>query len=131
MITNYLTLGIYYFFFFLGSFDKHTAPQQFQGKAFIFQKQNGIRGVGQNERSPKEANKNRLKNRLEKTYILTFNRDESIFYEEEKVDAISGATDSWGSNFMRVNNTKMFQRINWFNLKNFMEKILLRISFKR
>ena len=45
----------------------------------------------------KKQIKNRLKNRLEKTYILTFNRDESIFYEEEKVDAMSGATDSWGS----------------------------------
>ena len=104
MITNYLTLCIYYIFFsLLGSFDKHTAPQQFQGKAFYFSKTKmelGAWGARMSEAQKKQI-KNRLKNRLEKTYILTFNRDESIFYEEEKVDAISGATDSWGSNFAR------------------------------
>jgi GLPGLI family protein len=41
----------------------------------------------------------RLKNRLEKTYILSFNKTTSNFYEEEKIDALSGATDSWGKNF--------------------------------
>lgn len=40
-----------------------------------------------------------MKNRLEKTYVLTFNKEESFFKEEEKLDAISGATDSWGKNF--------------------------------
>lgn len=43
----------------------------------------------------------RLKNRLEKTYILNFNKEESSFYEEDKIDAVSGATDSWGNNFSR------------------------------
>ena len=43
----------------------------------------------------------RLKNRLEKTYILTFNKQESMFLEDEKIDAISGATDSWGGYFSR------------------------------
>ena len=36
---------------------------------------------------------------MEKTYILTFNIEESVFKEDEKLDAISGATDSWGKNF--------------------------------
>ncbi len=40
-----------------------------------------------------------MKNRLEKTFILTFNKEESLFIEDEKLDAISGATDSWGKNF--------------------------------
>lgn len=52
------------------------------------------------EAQKKEAQE-RLKNRLEKSYILSFNKEESTFKEEEKVDAISGATDSWGSNFTR------------------------------
>ena len=47
----------------------------------------------------KKQMKSRLKNRLDKTYILSFNNTESLFIEEEKVDAISGATDSWGKNF--------------------------------
>ena len=39
MITNYLILGIYYIFFsLLGSSDKLTDIQQFQGKAFYFSK---------------------------------------------------------------------------------------------
>ena len=45
--------------------------------------------------------KARLKNRLEKTYVLDFNKQESLFNEEDKIDAISGATDSWGMNFTR------------------------------
>ena len=49
----------------------------------------------------KKQIKARLKNRLEKTYILTFNKQESTFLEDEKIDAISGATDSWGGYFSR------------------------------
>lgn len=52
---------------------------------------------------------NRLKNRLEKTYILRFNKQESIFKEDEKIDAISGATDSWGSYFTRGEQYKSIQ----------------------
>lgn len=31
--------------------------------------------------------------------MLNFNKEKSIFLEEDKLDAISGATDSWGKNF--------------------------------
>lgn len=40
-----------------------------------------------------------LKNRLNKTFILTFNKLESVFKEDEKIDPVSGATDRWGKNF--------------------------------
>ena len=30
---------------------------------------------------------------------MFFNKEESLFYEDEKLDAMSGATDSWGKNF--------------------------------
>lgn len=43
----------------------------------------------------------RLKNRLEKTYVLTFNKEESSFNEEDQLDAMAGATDTWGANFSR------------------------------
>ena len=36
-----------------------------------------------------------------KTYVLNFSKTVSLFNEEEKLDAISGATDSWGANFAR------------------------------
>ena len=48
----------------------------------------------------------RLKNRLEKEFVLVFNKEESLFTEEEQLDAISGATDSWGKNFAAGENYK-------------------------
>jgi GLPGLI family protein len=77
--------------------------QDFQGKAFYFSKSSmelGAWGARMSEAEKKQTQE-RLKNRLEKTYILSFNQEESIFKEEVKVDAISGATDSWGNNFSR------------------------------
>lgn len=80
-----------------------TESQSFQGKAYYFSKSKmdlGNWGARMSEAQKKQM-KSRLKNRLDKTYILSFNNTESLFIEEEKVDAISGATDSWGSNFAR------------------------------
>ena len=77
--------------------------QEFQGKAYYFSKSRmdlGTWGARMSEAEKKQI-QSRLKNRLEKTYTLSFNKEESLFKEEEKVDAISGATDSWGSNFTR------------------------------
>ncbi len=68
----------------------------------------------------KKQIKSRLKNRLEKTYVLSFDTTASLFIEEEKVDAISGATDSWGVILPEGNNIRMSSRINWFKHRNFM-----------
>lgn len=75
--------------------------QEFQGKAYYFSKtpmELGRWGATMSEQRKKQIAE-RLKNRLEKNYILTFNKEESLYKEDEKLDAISGATDSWGSNF--------------------------------
>jgi GLPGLI family protein len=75
--------------------------QDFQGQAVYFTKSKmelGSWGARLSEAQKKQVQM-RLKNRLEKTYVLNFNREESVFEEEEKLDAISGATDSWGQNF--------------------------------
>ncbi|MFP2996025.1 GLPGLI family protein [Spongiivirga sp. MCCC 1A20706] len=75
--------------------------QEFQGQATYFAKSTmelGSWGARMSEAQKKQIMA-RLKNRLEKTYILNFNKEESVFNEEEKLDAISGATDSWGKNF--------------------------------
>jgi len=79
------------------------SAQEFQGKAFYFSKSKmnlGSWGARMSEAQKKQV-KERLKNRLEKTYVLSFNTNESVFVEEDKIDAISGATDSWGANFAR------------------------------
>ena len=77
--------------------------QEFQGKAFYFSKSTmelGSWGARMSEAQKKQV-QSRLKNRLEKTYVLNFNREESVFNEEDKLDAMAGATDSWGNNFSR------------------------------
>jgi len=77
--------------------------QEFQGQAIYFSKSTlelGNWGARLSEAQKKQVQE-RLKNRLEKTYILNFNKEASVFKEEEKLDAISGATDSWGKNFAR------------------------------
>ena len=79
------------------------SAQEFQGKDFYFSKSKmdlGSWGARMSEAQKKQI-KERLKNRLEKTYVLSFNTTESVFVEEEKIDAISGATDSWGGYFSR------------------------------
>ena len=76
--------------------------QEFQGKAYYFSKSKmdlGTWGALMSEEQKKQVAE-RLKNRLEKTYVLTFNKEESFFDEQDKLDAMSGATDSWGKNFV-------------------------------
>ena len=90
-------------FALLYGFTGPNPTQDFEGKAYYFSKSSlklGTWAARMSEAQKKQI-KARLKNRLEKTYILSFNSTESIFIEEEKIDAISGATDSWGSNFAR------------------------------
>ena len=73
----------------------------FQGQAYYISKAKmelGRWGARLSEAQKKQVAA-RLKNRLEKEYILTFNKEEALFYEDEKLDAMSGATDSWGKNF--------------------------------
>ncbi|MCX2718601.1 GLPGLI family protein [Lentiprolixibacter aurantiacus] len=89
------------FFTLIFLFSFNGFAQDFQGKAYYFSKSKmelGAWGARLSEAQKKQIQE-RLKNRLEKTYILNFNREESVFDEEEKLDAWSGATDSWGKNF--------------------------------
>ncbi|MFB0938962.1 MAG: GLPGLI family protein [Urechidicola sp.] len=86
-------------FIMLISFESNVP--EFQGQAFYFSKSKmelGSWGARMSEAQKKQI-QGRLKNRLEKTYVLNFNKKESVFNEEDKLDAISGATDSWGNNF--------------------------------
>jgi GLPGLI family protein len=103
--------------------------KEFQGKAYYFSKSTmslGNFGARFSEAQKKQV-VSRLKGRLEKKYVLTFNKHESMFFEEEKLDAISGATDSWGKNFTpgdQYKNTKENKQIQnqEFYGKNFLVK---------
>lgn len=82
--------------------------QEFQGEATYISKSSmdlGSWGARMSEAQKKQVQE-RLKNRLEKTYVLSFNKEESFFKEEDKLDAMSGATDSWGKNFAQGDSYK-------------------------
>ena len=68
--------------------DENAAIQDFQGKAYYFSQSKmdlGNWGARMSEAQKKQM-KDRLKNRLEKTFVLSFTKEESFFKEEEKVD---------------------------------------------
>lgn len=109
MKSYFLKITIFIVIFYI---PKQMQAQNFQGKATYMSKSKmdlGTWGARMSEEQKKQIAA-RLKNRLEKTYILTFNMQESMFLEEEKIDAISGATDSWGGYFSRGNQYKNLKK---------------------
>ena len=78
-----------------------TIAQDFQGKAFYESKtsmdMSGWGGrAGQMSEERKKQIAERMKSMLEKTYVLTFNKSESLYKEEEKLDA-PGGRGGWGA----------------------------------
>ena len=112
--------------------------QSFQGKAVYKSKTKmelGNWGARMSEGQKKQIAA-RLKNRLEKTYILTFNMQEAMFLEDEKIDAISGATDSWGSYFSRgdqyknVKENKLIQAQEFYGKRFIVKDDLYKINWE-
>jgi len=96
-----ISLALVFGFFVFSSFIEKQKGQEFQAKAYYFSKSKmdlGKWGARLSEAQKKNVEA-RMKNRLEKSYVLSFNKEESVFIEEDQLDAISGATDSWGKNF--------------------------------
>jgi len=118
-------------------FTSQTYSQKFQGKAYYFSKSKmelGNWGARMSEAQKKQI-QSRLKNRLEKKYILSFNMQESTFLEEDKIDAISGATDSWGGYFSRgdlhknITNDKLIQSQEFYGKRFLVKDDLLKIEW--
>lgn len=112
--------------------------QEFYGKAVYMTKTKmelGNWGARMSEAQKKQIAA-RLKNRLEKTYTLSFNRSESVFKEEEVLDAISGATDSWGKNFSpgeaykNIADKKLVQTQEFYGKKFLVKDDILKIDWK-
>lgn len=113
-------------------------PQEFQGKAYYFSKSKmelGNWGARMNEAQKKQMYA-RLKNRLEKTYILSFDKTSSLFKEEDQMDAMSGATDTWGANFARgeqfkdIKNNKLVQSQEFYGKKFLVKDDLQKIDWE-
>ncbi|WP_299212482.1 GLPGLI family protein [uncultured Aquimarina sp.] len=121
----------YLFYLFVFFFSSSLVAQDFQGKAYYYSKSTmelGSWGARLSEAQKKQVAV-RLKNRLEKTYVLTFDKVSSIFKEDEKldVDVLSGATDTWGKNFSpgeqykNVKTSEFVQKQEFYG-KNFLVK---------
>lgn len=101
VLSTFTLISFSLLFFLQPNAKTKQSAADFQGKAYYFSKSSldlGRWADRMNEEQKKQIKAN-LKNRLEKNFILTFNRSESTFIEEEKLDAVGGATDSWGKNF--------------------------------
>ena len=96
----------------------------------------GSWGARMSEAQKKEI-KGRLKNRLEKNLCFGFLIKTNLYFtRKEKVDAISGATDSWGSNFARgkqyknVKNNRLIQAQEFYGKRFLVKDDLQTIKWK-
>ena len=83
------------FFFSMG----FIQAQEFQGKAYYESKTSmDMSGWGGNQMSEEQKKQiaERMKSMFEKTYVLTFNRSESIYKEQEKLDTPGAGGNRWG-----------------------------------
>lgn len=87
-------------FLVLSTFNFYAFAQDFQGLAYYQSKTTmDMSGWGGNRELTEQQKKqiaDRMKNFLEKTYVLTFNQTESIYKEEEQLEA-PGRGGGWGS----------------------------------
>ena len=85
-------------------FSINLNAQDFQGKAYYFSKttmdMSRFGGGRQMSEQQKKQMTDRMRQWLERTYVLTFNKEESIYAEDEKLEAPGGRGPSmWGSSF--------------------------------
>lgn len=134
--TNFMkSPGITFSFLLLFSIGSIQA-QDFQGKAYYQSKttidMEGFGGrIGQLTEEQKKQITEQMKSMLEKTYILTFNRTESIYKEEEKLETpgasiggrFGGAMRSFsgGSQYKNVKDQRLLQEQEFFG-KQFLIK---------
>lgn len=115
-----------------------ASAQEFQGRAeYVYKAQMNLgRWGAKMSEAQKKQIAARLKNRLEKKYILTFNKEASVYNEYEKLDAMSGATDSWGKNFTpgeqykNVRTNAFVQEQEFYGKKFLVQDSLLKIDWK-
>ena len=85
-------------------FSVNLNAQDFQGKAYYFSKttmdMSRFGGGQQVSEQQKKQRADRMRPFLERTYVLTFNKEESIYAEDEKLEAPGGrGSNMWGSSF--------------------------------
>lgn len=122
ILKSILSISVLTLLFTLFAFEQ--SPKEFKGKATYISKSKmelGRWGARMSEAQKKQI-KERLKNRLNKTYILNFNKEASVFEEKEKktqflVQQILGVII-----FHVAYNIKMSKKMRLFKVKSFMVK---------
>ena len=120
------------FLFFLLVFTQNLFAQDFQGKAYYMSKttidMSQWGGGRQMSEQQKKQMMDRMREWLERTYVLTFNKTESMYKEDEKLEAPGGrGPNMWGSSFSpgpqyKNVKTKMFIQDQEFFGKKFLIK---------
>ena len=119
-----------------------SIAQGFQGKAFYESKtsmdMSGWGGrAGQMSAERKKQIAERMKNMLEKTYVLTFNKSESLYKEDEKLDA-PGGRGGWGAmmgsmtggaQYKNVKNQAMLQEQEFFGKQFLIKDSLAKLNW--
>lgn len=116
-----LSITLLFSFYFFVSF----AQKDFQGKAYYESKTTvdmSNFGGGQLSEKRKKQIADRMKSALEKSYILTFNQTESIYKEEQKLDAPNQGggmrfgmmSSSGGDEYKNVKDQQLLQENEFF-----------------
>lgn len=116
--------------------------QDFQGQA-IYQTKTTLDmnefGGGQMSDQQKKLIAERMKSMLEKTYVLTFNRTESTYKEEEKLDAPGAAASPWrgmmssftgGPQYKNVKESLLIQEQEFFGKQFLVKDSLPKLEWK-
>ena len=116
--------------------------QDFQGKAYYFSKTTmdmGNFGGRQMSDQQKKQIEDRMKNMFERTYVLTFNKEESIYKEEEKLDAPSaggrggfrfgGMSVGGGNQYKNVKDNKLLVEQEFFGKQFLVSDELKRLEW--
>ncbi|WP_372752345.1 GLPGLI family protein [Mariniflexile sp.] len=98
MKRHYTRISLIFFTIFLSVMA--YAQKEFQGKAYYESRttvdMSNFGGGDMSEERRKQI-ADRMKSMLEKTYVLTFNQSESMYKEEEKLDAPGGGNNRFGA----------------------------------
>lgn len=106
-----------------------TTAQDFQGKAYYFSKTGMDTDFGGRQMSEdqKKAIADRMKSAMEKTFVLTFDKNEATYKEEAKLEA-SGGGGRWGamlSGFTSNNYYKNIKQGEYYDQREFYGKNFL------
>ena len=133
-----ISITCFAFFVFVMAF----AQKEFQGKAYYESKTTvdmSNFGGGDMSEERKKQIADRMKSMLEKTYVLTFNQSESMYKEEEKLEAPGGDGNRWGAmmssftagpQYKNIKNKELFQEQEFFGKQFLIKDSLPMLNWK-